>query len=137
MSSVGEELARWAHDLSPGAVDMALADRALLDTLATTLAGRTHRVARVATRLPEGARWATIGHVLDFDDLHMPSTTHVSVVCVPAALAAGGDARAPPTEAELLTKVRECLDVAELSGLDPAEWTWATAADVLRTHLPA
>jgi 2-methylcitrate dehydratase PrpD len=31
--------------------------------------------------------------VLDFDDLHMPSTAHISVVCVPATLAAGGDAR--------------------------------------------
>ncbi len=31
---------------------------------------------------------------LYFDDLHLQSTTHISVVCVPAALATGGDARA-------------------------------------------
>ena len=35
-----------------------------------------------------------LAHVLDFDDLHMESTTHISAVCVPAALAVGGDARA-------------------------------------------
>jgi 2-methylcitrate dehydratase PrpD len=32
--------------------------------------------------------------VLDYDDLHLPSTSHISAVCVPATLAAGGDARA-------------------------------------------
>ena len=35
-----------------------------------------------------------LAHVLDFDDLHMESTSHVSAVCVPAVLAAGGDAHA-------------------------------------------
>src|SRR5579875_1574741 len=44
--------------------------------------------------LPDAARWAALGHVLDFDDLHIGSTTHVSVVVVPAVLAAGGGARA-------------------------------------------
>src|SRR5690606_41095782 len=44
--------------------------------------------------LPSAARWSAVGHVLDFDDLHLPSTAHICVVCVPAALAVGGDARA-------------------------------------------
>jgi 2-methylcitrate dehydratase PrpD len=35
-----------------------------------------------------------MAHVLDFDDLHTDTTTHISVVTVPAVLAAGGDARA-------------------------------------------
>ena len=42
----------------------------------------------------EGEAWAVLAHVLDFDDLHMESTSHVSAVCVPAVLATGGDARA-------------------------------------------
>jgi 2-methylcitrate dehydratase PrpD len=33
-------------------------------------------------------------HILDFDDLHMETTTHISTVCVPVALAGGGDPRA-------------------------------------------
>jgi 2-methylcitrate dehydratase PrpD len=35
-----------------------------------------------------------MAHVLDFDDLHTDTTTHISVVTVPAVLAVGGDARA-------------------------------------------
>ena len=44
--------------------------------------------------MPEGPRWAVAAHVLDFDDLHMESTTHISAVCVPTALALGAGARA-------------------------------------------
>src|SRR5207302_2974767 len=40
--------------------------------------------------LTEPGRWAALAHVLDYDDLHLPSTTHVSAVCVPAALSADG-----------------------------------------------
>src|SRR5260370_32262274 len=87
-------LARWAHEFQPTAADTELADRSLDDTVAVTLAARHHPVTRLAAGLPDGARWAVAGHVLDFDDLHMQSTTHISVVCVPATLAAGGDARA-------------------------------------------
>ena len=91
MTSVAVQLAGWAAGLDPGPGDLALADRSLRDTTAVTLAARDHRVTRLAASsgaLSEGACWAVAGHVLDFDDLHMPSTTHVSVVCVPAALAA-------------------------------------------------
>jgi 2-methylcitrate dehydratase PrpD len=88
MTSVAVTLARWAADLQPSPDEEELARRSLLDTLAVTLAARDHRVTRLAAGLPDGARWAVAGHVLDFDDLHMPSTTHVSAVCVPTALAA-------------------------------------------------
>jgi 2-methylcitrate dehydratase PrpD len=89
-TSSAEVLARWAAGLVPSAEDLALADRSLADTLAVTLAARDQPVTAVAAGLSEAARWAVTGHVLDFDDLHMPSTTHVSVVCVPTALAMGG-----------------------------------------------
>jgi 2-methylcitrate dehydratase PrpD len=94
MSSAAEVLGRWAADLRPSPDDLELADRALLDTVAVTLAARAHPVTALARSLPEGARWAIAAHVLDFDDLHMQSTTHVSAVCVPTALAVGGGARA-------------------------------------------
>src|SRR6201984_1942670 len=87
MTSVAVTLAEWAAGLEPGREDLELAHRSLLDTVAVTLAAREHRVTRLAAPLTTGARWAVAGHVLDFDDLHMPSTTHVSVVCVPTALA--------------------------------------------------
>jgi 2-methylcitrate dehydratase PrpD len=94
MTSIAEELARWAHEYSPTAEDEALADRALRDTLAVTLAAREEPLREVVADLPDAARWAALGHVLDFDDLHMASTAHVSVVCVPAVLAANGNGRA-------------------------------------------
>src|ERR1700751_2514583 len=94
MTSTASVLAHWAHDLEPTAADLALADRSLLDTVAVTLAARDPPVTKIAASLSEAGRWATAGHVLDFDDLHMPSTTHVSAVCVPAALGVGGRARA-------------------------------------------
>jgi 2-methylcitrate dehydratase PrpD len=45
----------------------------------------------VAAELSEPALLGTLAHLLDYDDLHVPSTTHISAVCVPATLAAGGD----------------------------------------------
>ena len=94
MTSTAETLARWAHDLVPDPEDLALAQRSLVDTLAVTLAARDDELAGIASGLSDAARWAAVGHVLDFDDLHVESTAHISVVCVPATLAAGGDARA-------------------------------------------
>src|SRR5215470_552727 len=93
MTSVALALARWAHDLQPAPEDLALADRSLLDTVAVALAARDSPVTGVAAIFPDAARWAVAGHVLDFDDLHMPSTTHVSAVCVPTSLALDGGAR--------------------------------------------
>lgn len=65
-----------------------------------TLAARDHPLSPLFAQLPEAGRWAAHAHVLDFDDLHMPSTTHISAVCVPVALASvspaatGADERA-------------------------------------------
>ena len=109
MSSAAEELARWAADLKPAEPDLALADRSLADTLAVALAARQHRVTRLAASLPDGARWAVAAHVLDFDDLHMPSTTHISAVCVPAALATGGGARAYLAGAGVMARLGTAL----------------------------
>lgn len=92
MTGAAEHLARWAVALDPTPDDLALADRSLRDTVAVTLAAREDPVRKLTASLPEAARWATLGHVLDFDDLHMESTTHISVVCVPTVLATGGPA---------------------------------------------
>jgi 2-methylcitrate dehydratase PrpD len=94
MTSTASALAQWAHDLRPTTADLALADRSLVDTVAVALAAREHPVTLLAAGLGAGAQWATAAHVLDYDDLHMPSTTHASAVCVPTVLAAGGGARA-------------------------------------------
>jgi 2-methylcitrate dehydratase PrpD len=88
------ELAEWAHGLNPRGEDLDLAGRALVDTVAVMLAARADPVARVTGSLSEPGRWAVLAHVLDFDDLHLPSTAHISAICVPAALASGGGARA-------------------------------------------
>ncbi|WP_030933901.1 MmgE/PrpD family protein [Streptomyces sp. NRRL B-24720] len=93
MPNLAEELSAWATALEPSPEDLRLAEHALKDTVAVSLAARGHRMARLAAELPEAARWAAVGHVLDFDDLHLPSTAHISVVCVPTVLASGGGAR--------------------------------------------
>ena len=109
MTSVAVTLAEWAAGLEPDREDLELAHRSLLDTVAVTLAAREHRVTRLAGALPDGARWAVAGHVLDFDDLHMPSTTHVSVVCVPTALATDGGARAYLAAAGVMARLGTAL----------------------------
>jgi len=109
MAGVAAQLAWWAYDLEPSAADLELARRSLLDTVAVALAGRDHPVAGPAKVLSEGARWAAVGHVLDFDDLHMESTTHVSVVCVPAVLATGGGPRAYLAAAGVMARLGSVL----------------------------
>jgi len=59
--------------------------------------------------LTEAGRWAALAHVLDYDDLHMPSTTHISAVCVPAALACGGGARAYLAGAGVMARLGTAL----------------------------
>ncbi len=93
-AGLADELARWATELDPSQEDLALARRALLDTIAVMFAARTHPLRQVFGQLSEPGGWSALAHVLDYDDLHLPSTTHVSAVCVPAALAAGGGERA-------------------------------------------
>jgi 2-methylcitrate dehydratase PrpD len=93
--ALAHELARWAGaGFEPSEDDLALARRSLLDTLAVAWAARRHPLCPVFGRLSEPGRLAALAHVLDYDDLHLPSTTHISAVCVPVALACGGDARA-------------------------------------------
>lgn len=109
MSGTATSLAAWAHALTPTDDDLRLADRALIDTVAVTVAGRDHPVAEVARQLSEAGRLATVGHVVDFDDLHMESTSHVSVVCVPTALVAGGGARTYLVAAGVMARVGTAL----------------------------
>ncbi|WP_375502216.1 MmgE/PrpD family protein [uncultured Jatrophihabitans sp.] len=114
MTDIATRLATWADALGSAsqevaAEDVALAQRSLVDTVAVTLAARSHPLGQAARVLSEPGRWAVLGHVLDFDDLHMPSTTHVSVVCVPAVLAAGGDARAYLAAAGVMARLGTAL----------------------------
>jgi len=109
MTQAAEILAQWAANLEPTEEDLALADRSLADTLAVTVAARDHPVSRVSASLPEAARWAVAGHVLDFDDLHMPSTTHISVVCAPTALALDGGPRAYLAAAGVMARLGTAL----------------------------
>jgi 2-methylcitrate dehydratase PrpD len=109
VTSIAVSLSQWAHDLEPTPDDLGLADRSLMDTVAVTLAARQHPVTKATASLSEPARWATIGHVLDFDDLHMPSTTHISAVCVPTALATGGGARAYLAAAGVMARLGTAL----------------------------
>jgi 2-methylcitrate dehydratase PrpD len=115
LASAAEILARWAARLEPEPADVELADRSLRDTVAVALAGRQHRVTRLAASLPECALWTVAGHVLDFDDLHMPSTTHVSAVCVPTALATGGGPRAYLAAAGVMARLGTALGWAHYS----------------------
>ena len=88
-AGLADELARWATELDPSEDDLALARRSLLDTVAVMFAARAHPLADLFGQLTEAGRWSALAHVLDYDDLHLPSTTHVSAVCVPVALASG------------------------------------------------
>jgi 2-methylcitrate dehydratase PrpD len=93
-SSLAEDLAAWACRLEPSDADLELARRSLQDTLAVMIAARGHALRPLWEHLGPAGRWAAQAHVLDYDDLHLPSTAHISAVCVPTALACGGDARA-------------------------------------------
>lgn len=104
-----QRLAEWAHAYVPSDADLDLARRALTDTVAVTYAARGSRMRTLTADLPDAARWAAVGHVLDFDDLHLPSTAHISVVCVPATLATGGDARAYLAGAGVMARLGTAL----------------------------
>ncbi len=101
-AGLADALARWATELEPSEDDLALARRSLLDTVAVAFAARSHPLRDVFSQLPDAGRWAAFAHVLDYDDLHLPSTTHISAVCVPVALASSaGDPGANPARAYL------------------------------------
>lgn len=88
MVSVANALALWTTVFEPSGDD--LADRALRDTVACAIAARDEPINSVTVSVTEAGRRAVAAHVLDYDDLHVPSTTHISTVCVPVALALGG-----------------------------------------------
>ncbi|WP_107706325.1 MmgE/PrpD family protein [Nocardioides allogilvus] len=106
---VAEALAEWALALVPSHEDLALADRALLDTVAVGVTARRHHILRVGASLAEVGRWAAACHVIDFDDLHMPSTAHISTVCIPVALATGGGSAAYLAGAGVMARVGTAL----------------------------
>ncbi len=108
-TSVARALAGWATELDPSDEDLALARRSLLDTVAVMVAARDDPRAPLFGALGEAGRWAALAHVLDYDDLHMPSTTHVSAMCVPVALACGGGARAYLAGAGVMARLGAAL----------------------------
>jgi 2-methylcitrate dehydratase PrpD len=122
--SLATDLAHWAVGLAPDPLDLELADRSLLDTVAVAVAARDEPVVGHATGLSEAARWATAAHVLDFDDLHMRSTTHISVVCLPAVLATGGSANAYLAAAGVMARLGNALGWAHYT----AGWHATTTA---------
>ena len=124
MRSIAEELAAWAVELRPTTQDLELAQRSLLDTVAVTIAARNEPIVDMVSGLSDSLRWAAIGHALDFDDLHMESTAHVSVVCVSAALAAGGDARSYLGGAGVMARLGTALGWSHYS----AGWHTTAAA---------
>jgi 2-methylcitrate dehydratase PrpD len=131
MIALAEQLAQWAHDLCPTTEDLALAQRSLRDTLAVALAARGEPLRKVVVGEPEVGRWAALAHVLSFDDLHMPSTTHISSVCVPVVLASGGDARAYLGAAGVMARLGTALGWSHyVSGWHPTCTAGAPAAAV-------
>jgi 2-methylcitrate dehydratase PrpD len=109
MTALALALAEWAHELRPDQADLELAGRSLRDTVAVALAASGHPVTRLAAGLCDGTRWAVAAHVLDFDDLHMESTTHISALCVPTALATGGGARGYLAAAGVMARLGTAL----------------------------
>ena len=103
---IATALAGWAVALEPTPEDLALADLALVDTLAVAHAARDHPLPALVSG---PAREAVAAHVLDYDDLHLASTTHISAVCVPAVRAAGGGAREYLAAAGVMARLGEAL----------------------------
>jgi 2-methylcitrate dehydratase PrpD len=87
---LAQQLGHWAAGHRPSGRDEELADAALIDTVCVALAAREHPVAEMAAVLGNPGQWAAMAHALDYDDLHLASTAHISAICVPAALAYGG-----------------------------------------------
>jgi 2-methylcitrate dehydratase PrpD len=108
-AGLADNLARWATELDPTEEDLELARRALLDTVGVMFAARGDRLAPLFAQLSEAGRWAALAHVLDYDDLHLPSTTHISAVCVPVALATGGGERAYLAGAGVMARLGTAL----------------------------
>jgi hypothetical protein len=133
MTSVAVTLARWAAELEPDEGEEELAHRSLLDTVAVTLAARDHRVTKLAAGLPEGARWAVAGHVLEAEVHTADGTVRRARQQYPP----GSPAR-PPTAGQLAAKLADCVRglARPTRDGDPAQWTWDNAATTLRRYLP-
>lgn len=121
---IANRLAAWAVDFEPTIEDLELAERSLKDTVAVAVAARNDPIVRPASVLDEGGRWAALAHVIDFDDLHLPSTTHISAVCVPAVLACGGGAREYLAAAGVMARIGTALGWAHYT----AGWHATTTA---------
>jgi 2-methylcitrate dehydratase PrpD len=93
MVSVADRVAAWAADAAPTGAELDLADAALADTLSVILAAARAGLHVGIPVLGAAGSASALAHVLDFDDVHLPSTSHISAVCLPVALASGGDAR--------------------------------------------
>ncbi|OYO14337.1 2-methylcitrate dehydratase [Enemella evansiae] len=120
-------LADWATTFEPSTEDLALADRQLVDTVAVGLAAHSHPVLEKVGALDQAGRWAVACHVLDFDDLHMPSTTHISTVCIPVVLALGGGPRDFLAGAGVMARIGTALGWRHYS----AGWHATTTAGAL------
>ena len=109
MVTTAQRLAEWATSLAPTEEDLVLAQRSLIDTACVILAARGDPLDAVTVAETPAARWSALAHVLDFDDLHMSSTTHVSAVCVPTVLATGGGAREYLAAAGVMARIGTLL----------------------------
>ncbi len=109
MTDLARKLADWATRLDPSDEDLALANRSLLDTMAVVYAAREDSRRPLFDQLGDAGRLAALAHVLDFDDLHLPSTTHISAICVPVALATGGGERAYLAGAGVMARLGAAL----------------------------
>jgi 2-methylcitrate dehydratase PrpD len=107
--TLAEMLADWALCLEPTADEEALARRSLADTAAVLLAAAEDPLLERARSLGEAGQWATAAHLLDFDDLHMESTAHLSAVVLPVVLATGGGAHAYLAGAGVMARVGMAL----------------------------
>jgi 2-methylcitrate dehydratase PrpD len=94
MATVADRVADWAAGAEPTPAELDLADDALVDTLSVIVAAGRAGLHVGAPVLGAAGAASALAHVLDFDDLHLPSTAHISAVCLPVALACGGNARA-------------------------------------------
>ena len=109
MEDLARRLAQWAGSYQPTPEDLALANLSLTDTVSVALAASEEPILKIAAGLPRAERWGVAAHILDFDDLHLPSTTHISTVCVPAALASGGAATSYLVGAGVMARVGMAL----------------------------
>jgi 2-methylcitrate dehydratase PrpD len=109
MVSVADRVAGWAAGAAPTAAELDLADDALLDTLSVIVAAARAGLHVGTPALGPAGAATVLAHVLDFDDVHLPSTSHISAVCLPVALASGGDARAYLAGAGVMARLGTAL----------------------------